>query len=57
MDTSTNLRWKELDDRLEAARRARDIPEMQRVLGLMTEFMHRTFGRRREPEMSPVARA
>ena len=50
MDTATHLRWKNLDDLLEAARRASDIPEMQHILGLMTEFMQRYFGRRPEQQ-------
>jgi len=37
MTTSAYLRWKDLDNRLEAARRAHNIPEMQSILGLMTE--------------------
>ena len=45
MTTSTYLRWKKLDSRLEAARQARNIPEMQSILGLMTELLHRWYGR------------
>jgi len=45
VDTLTCLRWKELDKRLEASRRERDIPEMRRILGVMTDLLHRDFGR------------
>jgi len=44
MTTSAYLRWKDLDNRLEAARRAHNIPEMQSILGLMTELLHRWYG-------------
>ena len=42
------LYWKRLERRLEEARLQRDITEMQHILGLMTEFVRRYFGSRRD---------